>query len=225
MMQTVRQVITWFVNVVTRILRKQSTIEDKAVFLMLVISVTLLVIGTVTAKYWLPVVFGLGLIVWGLSPTRQQPITPPVVPMESVFREIFRVLSEIHDRINAVRPLDLRDIIVTPPVAMRNGVEIVKAKIAKSKRGQTDPDDLRLYAKIIQARIDEHLRSGRVENIPFVSLDNQVPIFWIDRVYDDAATLYIDIIVVDNDDKLRYVINSQFAEAAPPPPEPTDEDF
>jgi hypothetical protein len=226
-MYTLKRFVDYVVGLISRVAQKRSTTEDIILMWMLGVGIALLIIGALTAHYWFPIALGVGIVLWSIYPTRsKQPITPPVVPMESVYRELFKVLSEIHDRISAVRPIDLHDIAMMPPVVTRsNGIEVIKAKISKASRGDFDEEKLKIVRKIIQARIDDHLRSGRVENIPFASLDNQVPIFWIDCVYDDLATLYIDVIVINTDDKLRYVINSQFAEAAPQPPEPTDEDF
>jgi hypothetical protein len=226
-MQTARQLIEWLIGFITRVMKKQLTTEDKAVLVMVGVGLTVLIVGALTANLWLPIATGVGFVIWGIWPNKsQQPVTQSIVPVyQVVYQELFAVLCDVHGRIGATRPLDVSDITMMPPMAIRNGIEIVKAKIAKHRRGNFELDDLRLSAKVIQARIDDRLRSGVVENIPFVSLDNQTPIFWVDSVHDDVAHLYIDLIVVDTSEKLRFVGNSQFPQTTTPPHDPSDEDF
>ncbi len=214
------------IEIVQRAIKKELTDNDKIAIGVMVFSLITVIVLLATIKYWgIPV---LAITFLGYLAYDQRPKAPPAPVfnlVESAYQELFKVISQIHNRIGTVRPLDVLDIVKTPSLAIRNGMEIVKVKVSKTKRGHWEPNDLQMIKKILQTRINEQLRAGNVENIPFASLDNQIPIFWIDRIVDDAATLYIDLIIVDNNDKLRFVINSQFEEAAPPPPEPTDEDF
>lgn len=212
--------------VVSRLKQGKASHDDKVLLSSLILTVAFFIVLILTIRLWfvpvLILMFGIYKIAERLRPVSQAPSYNLV---DSAVREMYAVLCEVHDRIDARRPLDVQDIVVMPYVTNRNGIEMVTVRVAKLKRGKCEREDLQLFAKIIQARIVARLREGIVANIPYSFTNGNVPIFVIDRVYDDMVTLHIDVITVDDDNKWRYVVNPKIADTTSPSPEPIDEDF
>ncbi|WP_258111601.1 hypothetical protein [Alicyclobacillus sp. SP_1] len=211
---------------VNRLKKGQASIEDKMLLSTLILAFMAILVAVATIRYWIFYLLAFVVVIY-LIVERFRPVSqaPTYNLIESTVREMYAVLSEVHNRIDAMRPLDLQDIVVNPCVSNRDGIEFVTVRAPKRKRGTSTQEDLRLFAQIIQARIIAHLREGLVVNIPFAFCGGNMPIFWIDRVYDDMTNLFVDVLIVDSDLKWQYVVKSQFAATTPLPPEPPDEDF
>lgn len=196
------QLLSKLFNLFNRTIKKELKAEDFALITMLVTGVLLTVVAAVTAKYWLPLVLILILIVWSLIPEKNNSQLT-VSPYGIILDCVFKVVCEIYNRIGAEKPLDLNELECNPYFSRRDQITIWKIKIPKSTN--IYDNHLTIVLKKLRGRLNDLLRKGEVDNIPFNSLDGNIPIIWIDDIRDNSTHYLVDVVYVATSLEIEYV--------------------
>lgn len=174
---------------------------------IIIISVTLLCIIAMfflILKFWFEItaVIAIGYIL-RVHFKPKKPIPPPTDTI--VYNTLFIVLYDIHDRIDARKAIDLMDIAFIPSTIQKNDIEMVRAKITRTKQHPLSEEELEIVRKRLQGRINEHLLSyKRLGGNQSISPDGNAPIIFIDSVMDNVINYLVDVVYIDSQTKLNY---------------------
>lgn len=205
-MQNIKNIIQSLTELIQRAKEKQLTIHDKTIIACTILATLITIILLATIQYWGIPLLAIAFLVYLFYDEFKKP-NPTVksqLPVDTVIYQcLIEVLSEIYDRIDARRPIDLMDIAVMPPFYQKNDISMLRAKIARTHQHPLTDEDLEIVKKRLQGRINDHLKQGRVP-VPYISLDGNAPIIFIDAVYDNVINYLVDVVFIDTPEKLKY---------------------
>lgn len=184
---------------------KRLTTEDIVAISLATVALITVVALLATIKHWFFPVLAIAVIGYMVYHETKKQASSPQFPTDFViYSLLFDVVSEIHDRINAKKPLDLDDLAVMPPIIKKNGIDMVRAKLITTHTLPNSNDDLEIVKKRLQARINARLRQGRVPFIPYISPDGRAPAIFVDAVHDNVIEYLVDVVFIDSPAKLQY---------------------
>lgn len=198
-------------EIINRARKGKLTSEDKTN--IVTVSLALLSISALIvliSKFWLPIAATAVIAYIVYEEVKSKRPTPQPQPnnVDIAYNALFGVLQDIHERINARKAIDLMDIAVMPPITQKGGVPMVRAKLVRTHQHPLTEDDLEIVKKRLQGRMNEHLRQRKIMGVPYISPDGHAPTIFIDSVSDNVINYLVDMVVIDNPDKLHYYYKS-----------------
>lgn len=187
---------------------KMTTTDKNTLLITFLIAIVAAALVVFISYYFIPILATLfiGYLIWDeVKPKQKTPMPPPVSADTIVYTAINRLEHQTFEAIGARKPLDIYDAAVSPSFTIKNNVEMVQASLDKIHMSFLPQEELQLVRLKLQKRVDDLLRQGEIEYVPFASPDGQVPIIFIDAVYDNGHALLLHVIYVDTPQKLNYI--------------------
>lgn len=134
--------------------------------------------------------------------------TPPV-PVDHGHEPFYAMLWNILRRnadIFGVIPPETPKLLAPfwPDLLDKSGVEVIRAEVEKCTESRLTPEQ---FQRRLQKAVVHELRSGRVVGIPFTSLDNEHPIYFILDVEETDTAYIIDGVYLNTAEKITAVTN------------------
>ncbi|MGF7050578.1 hypothetical protein J2T13_005128 [Paenibacillus sp. DS2015] len=189
-----------------RLFKRELTSDDKVALTSIILCIIVVCTLLATIKYWGVPLLAIGFVSYLFyDKYKEGQVQSNTAPIDYiVYKCLYHVVCQIHDRIGARKPLDLHDISAPVPCIMKNGLPMIQANIPKAHNSPLSPEELSLIRKHLMARIEAHLRDGNVEGIPYASLNGDCPIILIENISDEYSHFTVTLLFVDNQRKLEY---------------------
>lgn len=216
-MSTIKKFLNASKDIFKRVTTRELTKADKEVLaITLIIPIIAAALIAFISYYFVPILATLfiGYLIWDEVKPKQQAPTTASDSAKIVYTAINRLEHQTFEAIGARKPLDIYDAAVSPSFTIKNNVEMVQASLDKIHMSFLPQEELQLVRLKLQKRVDDLLRQGEIEYVPFASPDGHVPIIFIDAVYDNGHALLLHVIYVDTPQKLNYIYAKKQQELA-----------